>query len=310
MGLVYRNRAGQQPLPYIPLKSVNTTAATAIDEMYANVKRSVHAKYKRFHELPEFQKLKGHNKPIIIVGGGPSLNKPEVQQELKDMAKLGPIMAAGSSHDWLIRFGIHPDYTSVCDADPVTALYLKEHNSNPNAKYLLASCVSEDTYNLIDRERIYMWHCHSDEVLAKMKEDRLENGTYHGVGGGCTVGLRSISLCMMLGYTNIHFFGFDSCLSDEEHHAYTFQDEERETLGQIYPIALGVDPERGGSGPTSKVYMCAGYQLAQVTQFQECYLAHKSMFVPTFHGPGLLKDTYDMICKVETEELERVRNGS
>jgi hypothetical protein len=304
VGLVYRNRVGQAPLSYIPLKSVNTTAASSIEDMYANVKRSVKAEYHRFHDLPEFRVLKGHNKPISIVGGGPSLKKPEVQKELKEMAKRGPLLAAGSSHDWLIKFGLYPEYTAVCDADPVTALYLKEKNTNPNAKYLLASCVHEDTYNLVPREQVYMWHCHSDEVLERMKEDKLEE-IYQGVGGGCTVGLRAISLCMMLGYSNIHFFGFDSCLSDEEHHAYGFEDETRETLGTIHKIRLGISQERGGT-PGEKVYYCAGYQLAQASHFKEFYVAHSEMFIPTFHGEGLLKDQYDLIRKLEDEERAMV----
>lgn len=304
MSLVYRNRAGQQPLPYIPLAKVNTMAATAIDEMYANVKRSVQAGYKRFNELPEFQKIKGRTFPISIVGGGPSLKKPEVQKELKELAKRGPIMAAGSSHDWLIRNGIHPDYTSICDADPITALYARECNDNPNAKYLLATCVAKETFDIFDRNKIYIWHCHSDEIYEKIRQDSLEK-EYHGVGGGCTVGLRSISLCAMLGYSNIHFFGFDSCLSEEEHHAYEFQDETKESLGQLHKIRLGIPPEKGGNGPTEKVYICAGYQLAQASHFQEFYLAHKGMFVPTFHGEGLLKDQFEMMMEAERKEMER-----
>lgn len=305
MAPVYRNRSGQAPLPFLPLAKVNTTAATDISEMYANVKRTLSVGYTRFHELPEFQKLKGHNKPICIVGGGPSLKNPSVLKELKDMSKRSPVMAAGSSHDWLIRNDIHPDYTSICDADPVTSLYIREVNNNPNAKYLLATCVAENTFNAIDKNKIYIWHCHSDEVFAKIQEDNLEE-EYHGVGGGCTVGLRCISLCAMLGYSNLHFFGFDSCLgTDDDHHAYNFEDEERESLGQLHQIRIGLDPARGGQGPTSKVYICAGYQLAQVSHFQEFYLAHKGMFVPTFHGEGLLKDTYEMMCKAEREEMER-----
>lgn len=306
MGLVYRNRVGQQPLPYIPIKSVNTTTATAIDDMYANVKRSVSAGYNQFHLMPGFKVLKGHDKPITIVGGGPSLKLPEVQEELREMAKLGPVIAAGSSHDWLIRFGIHPDYTAICDADPITALYITEKNNNPNAIYLVASCVHEKTYNLIERDRIYMWHCHSDEIFAKMKEEQLFKGEYHGVGGGCTVALRCISLSMMMGYSNIHMFGMDSCITNTEHHAYDFESEDEE-LGQIYNIALGLEPAYGGTGPTSKSYKCAGYQLAQVSHFQEFYLAHKGTFIPTFHGPGLLKDMYDMIVKAEMADIERAR---
>ena len=66
------------------------------------------------------------------------------------------------------------------------------------------------------------------------------------MGGGCTIGLRSISIAILLGYTNIHFFGFDSCLdTDGTGHAYSLSTED-EVLGligengKIHKVRLGL----------------------------------------------------------------------
>ena len=312
---VFRNKSRMQPPSFLPIGVINTTAATSTDEMYENIKYNIVKGYTRFHELPEFQKIKNINDPISIVGGGPSLKYKKVQEELVKLSKLGPVIAAGSSHDWLIRFGIHPDYTVICDPDPITGEYIKENNNNPNSKYLLASCVSPLVYAKIPKNKIAMWHCHSDSVYERMKKDKLEK-QYNGVGGGCTVGLRSISIAIMLGYSDIHFFGFDSCMyTKDEHHAYDFQDEDKEFIGQLFTIKLGVNKEEepyydGPSGPIEKEYLCAGYQLAQVANFKEYYLAHRNIFNPTFHGDGLLKDQLEILRKLERSSvsMERAAN--
>ncbi len=289
------------PSSFIPLAFVNTTAATAIDDMYNNVKTNLQGGYKRFHELPGFQSIRGPDFPIALVGGGPSIKNYEVFKSLMTFINGGtPVMCAGSPHDWLIQNNVHPDITVVCDADPITALYLKEKNKNPNAIYLLASCCDPGIYKLFDKDRIYMWHCHSDEVFKRIEQDKLEQ-EYQGVGGGCTVGLRCISLAIMLGYTNQQIFGYDSCVASEtEHHAYEFQDAEKESLGDIHRIQLGINPEYGGSGAdTSKTYLAAGYQVAQVAQFKEFYMAHYHIFKPVFHGDGMLPHFMRLIRQQE-----------
>lgn len=299
---VHRNRAGA-PLDFIPLGTVSTTTATGIDEMYANIEMNIKAGWPRFNDLPEYEKIKGHQNPIVIVGGGPSLKRPEVFAELTAMYDAGaPIFAAGSSHDWLIKNGIHPRYTGVCDADPITARYTQEKNLHPQAQYLLASCVSKAQYDAVPKDRIVMWHCHSPEIQERIRAGGLEKH-YYGVGGGCTIGLRAIALSTMLGYTNQHLFGFDSCVSEDEHHAYDFVDPEKEDLGQLIPIRIG-NPQVGIPQGTT-TYLCAGYQLAQVSHFKDYYLAHRAIFTPTIHGGGMMKALLDVVIRTIEIESER-----
>jgi hypothetical protein len=130
---------------------------------------------------------------------------------------------------------------------------------------------------------------------------KLEDG-YQAVGGGCTVGLRSLSMFLLCGYSNIHLFGFDSCLGvNDEHHAYGFKTE-NEFLGEIYEIKIGIT-RKGLEGALPETYRCAGYQLAQAYHFKDFYSKYHFLMNLTFHGKSLLKDLVDMI-KEESEVLK------
>jgi hypothetical protein len=108
---------------------------------------------------------------------------------------------------------------------------------------------------------------------------------------------------MMMGYTELHFFGFDSCMgiSDDEHHAYPFTDVTKEFLGDIYQVKIGMGTGEK-DGPQPREYRVAGYQLAQAEHYKQMLQAFGHIFRATFHGPGLLADMQAMI-DVEAERL-------
>lgn len=285
--------------PFMPLGKVTTTAATPHTISFENIKINIARGLTRFHELPEFQQIKGKDAVISLVGGGPSINTENVKKDLYYYAAKGPVIACGSSHDWCVDNGIFPDYTVICDPDPISALYLERDNPNVSAIYLVASACDSAVFERLNAlgKKIVLWHCHSDELgpeLVKMENE------YQAIGGGCTVGLRSISIAMMLGYTNLHMFGFDSSLGDDlSHHAYGFKDEEKEFLGDVHKVKVGVE------GPGERVYYCAGYQLAQVAHFKEFYTMHRHLFSPTFHGTGLLPDFMKLAAEMEAREAKK-----
>jgi len=87
-----------------------------------------------------------------------------------------------------------------------------------------------------------------------------------------------------MGYKEIHLYGFDSCLGENQtHHAYNFSDH-REDLGVLREVKLDV--------PDSKTYICAGYHLAQVENFMKFYDVAKNFFRPVFHGEGYMQDRF------------------
>ena len=141
-----------------------------------------------------------------------------------------------------------------------------------------------------------MWHCASQADAPFI--DKLEPG-FFGVGGGCTVGLRSINIALMFGYTNQHYWGFDSCLDENgADHAYALSTEQ-EKLGLIGENGKIHRVRIGDNLPTSKVYHCMGYQLAQMQHFKQHYEAFGHMFTPTFHGEGVLPDLMKIMRKAK-----------
>lgn len=283
-------------LEYARLNKVCTTAATPSEVSFENIKKALALNLPRYHEHPSFKDVKDRSKKIILVGGGPSLKDPINLENLRNLAKTAPTIACGSSHDWMVRQDIIPTFAAACDPDPIMANYYDL--ANDKTEFLLASCCDPSVYEKLKGKNIYIWHCHSDELDPKMRA--IEPG-YHGVGGGCTVGLRSISLAIMLGYTNIHFFGFDSCLGkyDSDHHAYEFTDEKNEQLGDIHNIKISYDSDT----PGEVTYRCAGYHVAQTDHFKMFYSAYRQYFTPTFHGEGLLPDVVRMIQAEEARQM-------
>lgn len=280
--------------PFSKLEKVKTQMATSVTVALDNVRYAITLSHKRFQHHAEYMNIKHKSKVMCLVGGGPSLKSEKVQNELRELIEDGAVtIACGSSNDWMVNAGFTPDYCAVCDPDPISANYLQKLNHKTD--YLISTQCDKKVFDLLKEHNVYMWHCYAENFD---EYNAIEPG-FHAVGGGCTIGLRSISLAMMLGYTNIHFFGFDSCLdSSSNSHAYSFVSED-EQLGTTYEIKLGVDT------PGEKTYLCAGYQLAQVDHFKHFIAAYGNVISPVFHGEGMLKDFFDIYKK----DLINMRTG-
>lgn len=272
---------------FVKLEGVNTCTATDVSDFIKNVRLNIKKQHKTLQQLPGFQQIKGHDKPIALIGGGPSIKK-EIENIKEFQNKGYETIACGSSHDWLVENGIIPTYCAVCDPDPVSIEYLKRKNKG--TKYLIAYSCDEKILNYLADQDVYMWHCHSDEAMDVFKDEIVD---YVAISGGCTVGLRSISIAIMFGYTNIHLWGFDSCQGEEdEHHAYEFATEaESWQTKDVYKIKMG------GKTPDPKIYNCLGYQLAQAYHFHIFYSNYHNIFTPTFHGEGMLSDFMKLLEK-------------
>lgn len=272
---------------FVPLTSVKTNTATAGTEIIENVIRNSKRKLPRIHRLPGF--MSGERKEsLALVGGGPSLKK-----NLDKLKEFKDILVCGSPNDYIMEQGIVPKYVAVCDPDALMAKYLTK--THPDVTYLVASGCNEAVFEALEGRNIVLWHCHSDEYAKQMQAADLE---YFGVGGGCTIGLRGLSIAVIFKYQDIHFFGFDSCLEDNEHHAYNFATD-KEEIGEVYEIKVGSLFD--GAAGASKTFRCAGYQLAQAEQFKTFYSSYGRSFRATFYGGGLLEAT----AKVVEEETHR-----
>jgi len=279
------------PGDFVKLQDVQTNAATPSTVAIENIKKNLKLNLHKLEFLPEFNKVKGHNVPIAVVGGGPSL-----KNHLEELKQFRTIIACGSVHDYLISNGIIPTYATICDPDKISLNYFK--NPHTETKYLLSTGVDESIIEHFkaNHNQIILWHCHSADYDVKEIE-KLEGREYQAISGGCTVGLRSINIAIMMGYSNLHIFGFDSSMSDEECHAYKVSEEEKDSFGKIWQLKLRDLKRDDGQGPGDKVYNCLGYQLAQADNFKNFYFSFGRLFTPTFHGDGLLPDLFQLMLE-------------
>ena len=283
---------------YVEIGQINTTAAIPIEEFLKNTEKTMEkAKYKRLQSLPFFGEAK--LRPIALVGGGPSLKGKDIQNELKRFYAANVSVACGSSHDWMVENGILPNYCVVCDPDPISANYLKHHSNY--TKYLIASSCDESVFELLKDEDVYIWHNWSDETGYLEKLEALDPNYTFAIAGGCTVGLRSLTIALMMGYSKVHFFGFDSCLGkDDARYSYLLSSD-AELMGNIHTIRVGV------GAPSDKVFRCEGYHLAQAAHFKQFYRDYSDYFTPVIHGEGLMKEVLELAHmeaqRIETESL-------
>jgi uncharacterized Rossmann fold enzyme len=281
------------PLTWNRLAGVTTQTATPSEESMDNVRLNVERKHPWFHEkftVKEEDLKPGHR--IALVGGGPS-----VKDTVGGLLDFTTVIACGSAHDWVQANSPRvPKFCAVCDPDPVMANYLRAPDHDTT--YLISSHCNATVFDALEGHNIVMWHCWpigaGDDDARNFLQEKTPG--WVAVGGGCTVGLRSMTLALMMGYTEMHFFGFDSCMGarEDEHHAYPFTDPTKEFLGELYNLRIGMGAE---NGPALREYTVCGYQLAQAEHYKQMYSAFGHLFRPVFHGPGLMADMQAMIDK-------------
>lgn len=225
-----------------------------------NAEFSMQLEIGRFHEMP---KKEG---PIAIVAGGPSLKAS--LQEVKHLDC--PIMAAGSAHQYLRENGIPLYYAAIYDPLPVQALYFK--NPHLGCTYIVASTCDPSVFDALDDYVVKLWHP-AGEVDSEILGDEAK----FIVGGGSTVTLRAIPLAAILGFSDIHLYGFDSSFEADQH-AYN--------LNKGDP-GLGEDIEVSVNG---RKFTTTLQLLAQAQQFMQMKDRFPGMFRCSVHGDGMVAE--------------------
>lgn len=162
-----------------------------------------------------------HDGHAVIVGGGPSLkdNLAHIEGRYQRDQK---IFATNNTYPLLTKHGIIPDYHVLADAREENAEFV------PYAAICLYSsqCHSKAFERAeINKNEVVLWHPLHDGIMDIIGKER----EYALVGGGSTVGLKAMVIAFIMGYRNLHLYGFDSSYRDDAHHAYAqlLNDNER-----------------------------------------------------------------------------------
>jgi hypothetical protein len=286
-----------------PIKEIWSEPALSIEKLKANISESDARRLKTIEELFG-QKKEG---VVALVGGGPSLSK-----QLNKIEEYENVIICGSAHDYMmttlyrymneVNIPLHQMvYCVICDPDPIMAEYIQHWS--PEVTYLIASqCDKEVFETLKDAPRKYIWDCAGYEQFNRETFKTPEKL----IIGGCTVGTRAMGMAIAMGFKKMHLFGYDSCLTNEyKHHAYKFHNPERETLGNITEIRLN-DPVNG------KKFICAGYMVAQILDFQWMLRNFADQLDIKVFGDGalayILEKGYENMLKLKEERKNGTRS--
>lgn len=211
--------------------------------------------------------VKPHNKVALICAGGPSLLE-ELPSLRLHVVNGGHVISCNGAARALSREGIRSHGHVIVDARPENEVFLTGIDENTVCFY-----ASQCDPRVLSRaaERLVLWHPAIDgisEIISKTIDRTL-------IGGGTTCGMKAVVLAWILGYREIHLYGFDSSYRGNEHHAYpqSLNDQDR-----ILDVNFnGVD------------YKCAPWMIQQAEDFQTFAPQLMDQGVAlAVHGSGLI----------------------
>ena len=261
----------------------------SLDALFDNVKTNIR------RGLPQIHPHEVNHETALLVCSGASL--ADTENELVEAYwNGGKIMAVNGAYKWCLEHNLKPSAVSILDARPHNARFLER--AAPRCKYMLASQCHPMLFDMCKDRETYIWHACSggDEEYDLLKEYYFKR--VFPVEGGTTVGIRTIFMLRMLGFTKIEIFGLDSCWLGDRHHAF----EQPENDDKRHMVWLSPD----GRDDKAEKFWCANWHMKQAQDFQELIKKRGDMFELRVHGDGLIA----AILRIGAEIQMETKNGS
>lgn len=155
-----------------------------------------------------------HGFTAVIVGGGPSA--ADFVEQIRDLS-YATVFAGNAASKFLFENDIPVHFQVIGDAKPETATLVDKWANTR----LLASQVHPSTVErAIECGNTMLWHLNADGVEHLFPPKRVSRGGYSLINGSSTVGDFMVRLAYVMGFRELHIFGFDSCHRDGKSHAY------------------------------------------------------------------------------------------
>ena len=232
-----------------------------VRQVYRNIRRGL--SQVSFH-LPQ-------NTQVVLCAGGVSL-----KDNLKDIAELqkngAKVVCVGNTANTLYKEGIKVNAHIMLDGVERNKSFIFPRQG---CKYLVASQCHPKVFDALKGYDVYIWHCGSIEEEKDVLNSWYGKGNWFQIIGGSFVTLRAISLLQVLGYKWMHLFGFDSCLIQDEHHAYI---QESANGQKVFEVEIG-----------GRKFQANAWMLDQASQFVDS--VREGRFGDAelaIHGDGLI----------------------
>lgn len=196
--------------PTRALPPVRTRCKFSEKEMLVNLDDNLKRNLPTIYELKD--KYSG---PAIVIGGGPSVD--EQIDKIKELKAKGyPLFAIERMYPWCMEHEIEPDFVVALDAsDGVEDGFT---NINPKTKHLVVATINPKVFDVVQGHEVYIF---SGVAGSFPEAQRLWAEHGHSrvmiINTGSTVVLGSIFLALVFGFRNIHLFGFDCMVKDNDH---------------------------------------------------------------------------------------------
>lgn len=191
------------------------------------ISENVRQNIKRF--IPQVRPVTQASTEAMIVCGGPSIN--QLEDEILRKARTLPTFAVNGSHDWLLDRRVTPTAMVMVDARASNNRFLTRPQRE--TRYLLASQCHPSAFDLLSNYDVLIWHAMADPMVETKILQDYYLGCCFPVQGGSSVGTRTIMLAAMMGFTQLHVYGLDSCYLEGEHHAYNQPENDKDGVARI-----------------------------------------------------------------------------
>jgi hypothetical protein len=249
--------------------SVNTPNEELLKNIETNIRR----------QLPQCQPYPVQDDvEVVVVGGGPSM--ADHIDKIKELVGKGfKLVAVNGSFDYLLDHGLKPSLMIMLDARKFNKRFLDRAEEAPGCKFLLAAQCHPATFDTLEEKGIrpFIFHTGGKDGEEKVLKRWYLSGpgrNYHVILGGSTVILRGIWLLRVLGFTQQHIFGFDSCLIDDKHHSYTQEENDGQEIQRV--VCAG------------REFKCQAWMLSQADDFMHLVKSLGDKFELEVYGDGLI----------------------
>lgn len=148
------------------------------------------------------------DEPIAIVCFGPSLN--DTWEEIR---KFKYVMCCSGAHKFLIDRGIVPNWHLEVDPRPHKVKLIGAPHKE--TEYIIASTCHQDVFTHLEGHKVKLWHVfdNTDEAIRVLPAEEW------AITGGCSVGLRCLTMARFFGFRDLHVFGMDGSEGPSGKHA-------------------------------------------------------------------------------------------
>jgi hypothetical protein len=232
--------------------------------------------------LPELDVHPVREGKAIIVGAAPSVTRyiDRIKELASDPKNI--LFAVNDANDLLMDNGIIPHGNVLFEVAVDYKEFQRRHH--PDITYYIHSFAHPTTFEHFKDKKVILWHCFSDEEEHNVLLKHFKNKHLMVGGGASTTLVKTIPICMFLGYRDLELFGFDSSFPDEDNTHFN---------GSPYkdfwiPFQISAQVKDGAGNIQEKRFWTLDYLARQADEFRRICEAFGWMTNIRVNGDGLL----------------------